>query len=546
MSTRVDIAENLRTEFRANRARNGSESAFARLTRQLESQPAAAWLACAQDIAQLADEPHALVWFQSAIARWPQNIELRYGLAFALWSCGDVSAAEHQLRELLGVQPGHADALRLLATVLRNDGRFGAAAQLRFDLWRRQRGTVDDTLQCADFICHCQRQALAAELCDEAMHIGIRDPAIYAQAGMLALELGRFDVARTHLLMALDRGVDLNTWFVPAALGYAQRYATAEHPDFQLFDKHARNPALSQKAQTSVKFALAKACDDIGDVARAAGLWREANVQARAIKPWSASTYRNVIAALLKTSTATIRLPATEIVPIFIVGLPRSGTTLAAVLLGRHPDVRDRGELPHLGFIAERLATGEHRHDPDALREAAQLYYAHLRQDDAPARWYIDKTPVNFLRLDLVATLFPQAQVIQCRRNRRDTALSLYSQFFAHTDGDFAYDFHDIAAFAGGHDQLMEHWRRTLPLSIHTLDYEELAQQPAQTIAALRERIGIPDDNDPSTPPPQGAVIGSSSLWQATQPVYTSSIGRSRAYATQLPELAALFPDVTQ
>lgn len=542
----MDVTENLCAEFRATRARNGSEVAFARLAGQLESQPVAAWLACAQAIAQLADEPIAVAWLQSAAARWPQTIELRYWVAFAAWSRGDVSAAERQLRELLGTQPDHPDALRLLAMVLRNDGRFGAAAQLMFDGWRRQHGDVDNTLQCADFIRHCQRQAFAADLCDEALHAGICDPAIFAQAGLLALELGRFDVARTHLLAALDRGVDLNTWFVPAALAYAQRYVTAQHPDFLLFDKHARNPALSPKAQTSVKFALAKAWDDIGDVAGAANLWREANAQARAIKPWSASAYRNTVAELLKTSSDTLRLPGAEIVPIFVVGLPRSGTTLAAVLLGRHADVRDRGELPHLGFIAERLATGGHRHDADALREAAQLYYAHLRQDDAPARWYIDKTPVNFLRLDLVATLFPQAQVIHCRRNRRDTALSLYSQFFAHTDGDFAYAFQDIVAFAAGHDQLMEHWRRILALPIHTLDYEELAQHPAQTIAALRERIGIPDDNATSAPVPHAAVIGSSSLWQATQPVYTSSIGRSRTYAMHLPELAALFPDVTQ
>jgi hypothetical protein len=229
--------------------------------------------------------------------------------------------------------------------------------------------------------------------------------------------------------------------------------------------------------------------------------------------------------------------------PIFVVGLPRSGTTLVAVSLDRHPDVRDRGELPHLGFIAERLVSGGHRDDPGALREAALLYYTHLRQDDAPARWYIDKTPVNFLRLDLIATLFPHAHVIFCRRNRRDTALSLYGQFFAHTDGDFAYDFDDIATFAAGHDQLMEHWQQTLRLSIHTLDYEELAQNPGPTLAVLRERIGIPHHDDASAPRADDAVIGSSSLWQASQPVYTSSIGKWRSYATYLPELESLFAD---
>ncbi len=545
MSKSIDPAEALRAEFRATCALAGDEKAIASLSERLQPQPAAVWLACAQDIAQLADEPAAIAWLRAAIARWPLTIQLRYWLAVALWSHGEVAAAEHQLHQVLGAHPDHLDALRLLATLLRSNGRFSAAAQRMSDWWRKQVRTPGNTLQCVDFVRHCQRHALAADLCDEALQSGLADPAIYAQAGLLALELGRFDVARMHLLTALDVGVDLNTWFVPAALTYSQRYVTADHPDFMLFEKCARDPALTPKAQTTAMFALAKACDDIGDMERSAHLWREGNRQARILKPWSADAYRDAVATTLATSPANTRLPPGGVVPIFIVGLPRSGTTLAAVSLARHPDVRDRGELPHLGFIAERLTAGGHRYEPDALHEAAQLYYTHLRQDDAPVRWYVDKTPVNFLRLDLVATLFPQAHVIWCRRNRRDTALSLYGQFFAHADGDFAYDFADIAAFAAGHDQLMQHWQRTLSLPIHTLDYESLTQQPAQTIAKLRERIGIPAHDDVPAPPSQDAVIVSSSLWQASQPVYTSSIGRWRAYATYLPELEALFADVT-
>jgi tetratricopeptide (TPR) repeat protein len=545
MSKRIDSAETLRAEFRATRALAGAEPAIASLTQRLQEQPASTWLACAQDIAQLAYEPAAIAWLHAAITHWPLTIELRYWMAFALWSRGEVAAAEDQLHELLGVQPEHLDALRLLATMLRSNGRFSAAARCMSDWWRHQPHTAGNTLLCVDFIRHCQRHALAATVCDEALQAGIADSAIYAQTGLLALELGRFDMARKHLLTALDRGVDLNTWFVPAALSYAQRYTTADHPDFVLFEKCARDSALTPKAQTTAMFALAKACDDVGQAERAAKLWREANRQALALKPWSVDRYRSEVAAALASSPTDIRLPAGKAIPIFIVGLPRSGTTLAAVSLGRHPDVRDRGELPHLGFIAQRLAAGGHRQDPNALREAANLYYTHLQQDDAPARWYIDKTPVNFLRLDLIATLFPQAQVIFCRRNRRDTALSLYAQFFANSDGDFAYDFEDIAAFATGHDQLMEHWKRALPLSIHTLDYEALAQHPARTIAELRERIGIPAHDDVSVPAAQNAVIGSSSLWQASQPVYTSSIGKWRAYAAYLPELEALFADVT-
>ena len=540
-----DIAISLCAEFSRHAAGSGVDAALKQLTRQLEAQAASVWLDCAREVSRRSVEPATALWLHHAAQRWPQLPQLRYWSASALWNIGQTEAAEHELRAVLAAAPGHAEASRLLALLLRNSGRLGAAAQVMFELTTHQLDSPEAVLRAADFIRHCQRHALAATLCDQALQRSPRHAPLHAQAGMLALERGRFEEARGHLLEALAHGVDVNTWLICGALSLAQKYRSDDHPDFALFRKQLADPHLSATAQAATKFALAKACDDIGRSAEAASLWREANAQVRLIKPWSAERYRHDIDALLAARIGT-SLPPGSIVPIFIVGLPRSGTTLAAVTLGKHAGVRDRGELPHLAFIAERLNAEGHRHDALALQEAAQLYYAHLRQDDAPAHWYIDKTPTNFLRLDLVAELFPQAHVVHCRRNRRDTALSLFAQNFGHADGDFSYAFASIEAFARGHDRLMEHWRRTLPLPIHDLDYEALVQQPAEIGARLRTQIGIATDDlaATATAASEGA-IGSSSLWQAKQPVYTSSVGRWRAYAPYLPELETLFPDTT-
>jgi tetratricopeptide (TPR) repeat protein len=526
-----------------DRRRLGADQALARLAQQLESQPVSVWIECARDVAAAPDEPAALRWLHEATLRWPNEIELRYCLAMALWNHGEAAAAEHALRHLLTAAPAHAAGTELLARILRNDGQLGAAAQLAYEQARRKRAGMDEVLRAVNFIRHCQRHALAARLCDDALGEGPRDASLCAQAGLLALELGRFDAARAYLIEAIERGVDHNTWFVFGALALAQKYTHADHPDLQLFMRHLHAPGLSALAQASLTFALAKAHDDVGDTAQASALWRTANAQVRALKPWPAARYNGQIDALLRAPSGPA-LPAAPIVPIFVVGLPRSGTTLAAVSLGRLPGVRDRGELPHIDFIAQRLA-GAQRHDADALHEAAQLYYRHLRQDDAPARYYIDKTPTNFLRLDLIANLFPQAHVVHCRRNRRDTALSLYAQHFAHADGDFSYAFADIATFAAGHDRLMEHWHRTLSLPIHTLDYEHMVGDPQAAMTQLRKAIAIATGGDLPAPDSVDGVIGSSSLWQAKQPVYTSSLGRWRSYAEHLPELEALFPDRT-
>lgn len=219
----------------------------------------------------------------------------------------------------------------------------------------------------------------------------------------------------------------------------------------------------------------------------------------------------------------------------FIVGLPRTGTTLTASLLARSTGARDRGELRTLRFIGENLASHGLLHNVDSLGEAAHLYRALARQDDAAATCYLDQDPLNFRWLHVAAAMFPQARVIHLRRDRRDTALSQWSQEFAHPDMAFTYDFQAMADYHAGHDALMRHWKQHLPLPVFELDYETLVSEPGQTLATLRAFIDVPA-GDPGTTG-ENAPVQSASVWQARQPVYSTSVGRWRHYAPHVPEL---------
>jgi hypothetical protein len=131
--------------------------------------------------------------------------------------------------------------------------------------------------------------------------------------------------------------------------------------------------------------------------------------------------------------------------------------------------------------------------------------------------------------------MFPQARVIHLRRGRADTALSLWTQDFAHADLGFAYDFGDMRACMAGHHALLQHWQRTLPLPILELDYETLVDEPAATLARLGGFIGAQPGTHAAA---EAAPVLSASVWQARQPVYRTSVGRWRAYAPFVPELA--------
>ena len=465
-------------------------------------------------------------------------VSFEAGLAHArsLWQHDEVAACEAVLRDLVARDSAHEEATFLLAQLLQTQGRLDAASTLVFHWCRLRDFALRSSLRAAEFLRQCQRQALADELCEAALVRQPPSPDFLVLAGHIAREVGDFARARAHYLAALDAGVDLNTAFVLGALANTVRYADASHPDFAKLIAHFGNRDVSPRARAASGFGLAKAYDDIADRKSAAGILREANALVRSTQRWSTAEWREFVAHRKHEHVVGARTDRfADFVPVFVLGLPRSGTTLTATRLAAQPRARDRGELRTLRFIANQLIEGKHLDDAGAIAEAAALYHAHARQDDAPATWYIDQDPLNFRYLHVIAAMFPQARVILCRRDRRDTALSLWSQDFAYADCGFAYDFADIAGYMAGFDELIGHWQQTLPLPIHVCEYEDFVADPACALAKLRAFVGMPDGDVEMQGAP--APINSSSIWQARQPVYTHSVGRWRAYAPFVAEL---------
>lgn len=467
----------------------------------------------------------------------PRDADEAFARASDLWQRGDAVRSEALLRELVARCPSHEGATMLLATILRNEGRLDAASRATFELCSQRGFEGPLVLSGARFIQECQRQSLADELCDAAIAQGNVSSELWAVAGNIARELGDFPKARARYFAALDASVDLNKSFVLGALAHTLRYADPGHPDIARFLSHFRNDAASTRARASTGFGLAKIYDDLGDRERASNVLRESNVLVRSGLGWEPREWAEFVQSRKIERVARVRhADAPGFVPVFILGLPRTGTTLTASRLAMHTGARDRGELRVLRFIAGKLIGGGHLGKPDAVEEAAHLYRAHARQDDAPATYYIDQDPLNFRYLHLIEAMFPQARIILCQRDRRDTALSLWSQDFAHQDCAFSYSFSDIASFAAGYDELTEFWQQTLSLPIHVLNYERLVTDPQSVLGDLREFMGMPETE--TVPSQIAAPVNTASVWQARQPIYTTSVGRWRDYLPWVPELA--------
>lgn len=507
----------------------------------LAGQPEPIWLECAQALMLRKDPAASTVVLGGALTEHPGSAELRLALAGALRRSGDSAQAESMLRDLLAIAPDHAAAGLLLGRILKEQGRMLATATVVRALFRHPRHDPELVICAVELLDDCERKADAAALCEHEIAAGSTDPRLHAYAGMLLAQLGQFELARTRHEFVLANSAQALDWHMPLGLADLQHYDDSSHPDFARFNGHLQHASLAWQARSSLLFALGKAHDDIGDYAQASGYLREANELVHANISWSGKLWRRSVEARLNRRLPPERpVASVDWTPIFIVGAPRSGTTLLAELLGRNPQVCHRGEVAWLPTLAGQVLDG-HGDYRGRLERAVATYAAQLRQDDSAARWFIDKQPHNFMHVDLILAMFPNARIIHCRRNARDNALSLWMKSFKPGTQDFSYDFADIGTLIRGSRRLMKHWAERFPLSVRTVRYEQLASDPEGCLSDLSEWLQLPA-HDPLGTGRGDRPISTASLWQARQPVHARSVQRWRHYAPYVPELLQL-PD---
>lgn len=501
-----------------------------------------AWLESAQQHLLGGDAAWARALLDQAVAAYPGSTTLRFALAGLRRHAGDRVAADALLEDVLTSEPGHLAAALQLARSLRAQGRVLAAGTLLRNCFAHVPGDVESRLDAIELLDDGGRQEDALNLCEQAFAAQLDDPRLHVHAAALAAQLGRFEQARVHYESVLARSPQAADWHVPLGLSSLQRYDTTDHPDFERFRHWLDRDELAPYARSSLLFALGKAFDDVGETARAAGILREANAIMRGQVHWQRKAWRRSVE--MRLGRGTLPDPAhvpTEWTPIFIVGMPRAGSTLLAEQLARHPQVRHRGELPWLPMLATRIgAAGRTAATIDAMHDAAHAYAEQLLQDDAPVGWYVDKQPHNFLHVDLILALFPTARIIHCRRDVRDNALSLWMQSFHPGTQDFAYDFGDIAMVMRDARRLMAHWHSRFPHAVRTVDYESLVADPDACVGSLARWLGLPETTVEESTEAVTPALSTASLWQARQPVYRSSVERWRRYAPYLPELERL------
>ncbi|HEY8085921.1 MAG TPA: sulfotransferase, partial [Methylophilaceae bacterium] len=378
--------------------------------------------------------------------------------------------------------------------------------------------------------------------------------------GNLCMEMGDLKLAEALLMQALQ--VDTSKRQLAVRYHLSQlRKVQADDPNLIALAAETELESLPEKEQRYVHFALGKSYDDAGqyDLAMAhfmqgCALKRKA-VQYDAAR--QAQTFADTIKLFSETNLRRWRGIGKGLgnnsgndsaLPIFVLGMPRSGTTLVEQIIASHPQVFGAGELPDLLQMLNR-PLNEHTGFPACMEDISKEqisawgaeYVAGLRQRHPDARFITDKMPSNFFALGLIHVMLPNAKIIHVRRDPVDTCLSCFTRLFSHGQ-EYSYDLAELGQYYTGYEKLTQHWRKVLPAgAFMEVRYEDIVADMETHARRLIAFCGLEWDAACHDFYNTKRAIRTASVTQVRQPIYNSSVGRWRRYEAHLkPLLQAL------
>ncbi len=443
---------------------------------------------------------------------------MRTQMAIQSMQMGRLDQARALCLQAVAADPADLSALRLLVQI---HGQLGETAELTAMLAALRPPASDN----ADFL-----SALGAELRDHGCFAAARDAFVRA----LQWQPGRTDAYYNLALMT--------------------RYSVADGEVAAMEALYAQTP-VDSKERRELCFALGKVFDDLGDFDKAFGFFREGNDIVYRASGHSMETDRRWFAAVRSAFGAEFfgrmaGVGCDSRMPIFIAGLPRSGTTLVEQILASHPEVHGGGESTSLHDTVTRLTdsagpgfpAGYDRLDPDRVRDRTRAMLGAFDAAAGGKARVTNKGITNFVYIGLISVMMPNAVIVECRRDPRDQGLSLYQKDLH--EQPYGYDLASIGACYRHYDELMAHWARMLPGRVLTLHYEELVADPETGIRRLLDHCDLRFDAACLAFHETKRAVRTVSHVQVRRPVYRDAVGRWRNYERHLgPLIAALGRD---
>jgi tetratricopeptide (TPR) repeat protein len=465
----------------------------------------------------------AQVGFNQALKFRPDYAEAHEGLAKVYREQHDLDATEREAKLALEIAPDRAEAHCLMGNIY------------------TEKGFPD----------------LALEEFEKALTLDNNLIGTYLGKGQLLMQQGKLDESEANFRKAIE----LDKGGIAGRLSLAQLRKTKEDDENvkSLLQAAEQLDTMPEPKAMSLHFALGKVYDDNKEYDLAFPHFLEGCRLKRKRMPYDVQENNQAIADIMgffsKEKLESLRGAGDPSdLPIFVLGMPRSGTTLTETIIASHPDVYGAGELPDLmnmannpsGIPGQKYPMSLHGLTKDDMAALGARYVDGLRSRNPEARRITDKMPANFFAVGLIHLILPNAKIVHVNRNPLDTCLSCFSRMF-NTGQNHTYNLTELGLYYRNYARLMDHWRKVLPEgAFYDLQYEQLVTDNETQARHLIEFCGLEWNDACLESHKNKRSIRTASVTQVREPVYTSSVERWRRYDKFLGPLKDALGDLIQ
>lgn len=530
----------------------------------------------------------AIACYQRAVTQREAYPEAYNNMATALRDAEDFESAEHAYRKAIALKPNYIDAYNNLSILLLHKDRTDEALRVLGDALKLEDRNVKTLLNVAKVQLKRNAYAIAEQAARLALEVEPDKADAYGLLGQIYHELdrheealgfiaqaikldpeaadvrsfhgvvlksvGRLDEARAELKKALELNPELYGAY--SNFNDLETFKADDAFLTQMKDILAKAENPRSERYLPVHFALAKALEDSGDYPLALDHYAiGAKLRRAQLKYDEAETFGffdQIKAAFTRETFENRRWAGNPSpAPVFIVGMPRSGSTLVEQILASHPQTYGAGEIKvlhrSLGVLRDRFPSIPKYPamvgalEPAHYEQIANAYLTEVQQDAGGAARITDKLLTNYFFVGLIQLLFPNAKIIHTRRNPVDTCLSAYTKLFK-DDMPHSYDFGELGRYYRRYEDLMAHWESVLPAGVmHTVDYESVIGDLELNARALVSHVGLEWDDACLAFHKSTRPVKTASVAQVRKPIYKTSVERWRRYGDGLaPLLEAL------
>jgi tetratricopeptide (TPR) repeat protein len=479
----------------------------------------------------------------------PNNVEALRLMGRIAARQNRVGIAERQYRKALKIAPDYTGVIVDLGKLLRDDDRFEDA----IDCFREAIEMEPGNARLHDLLANALAPAAlnyeAIEAHQKAIELNPKLAIAWLGLGHMLKTVGRQKEAieAYHQCYELEPDIGAIQW----SLANLKTYHFTDEEIADMETKIERDD-IGDESEVNFLFALAKAWEDRKEYERAWHYYHRGNSQRRIQEmydPVETETVNDLIIdvfsrELLETNTG---VGHTDPSPIFVIGLPRSGSTLIEQILASHSLVEGTSELPYITRLTRSL--NRNRADginyPKAVAELDNRHFVAMGQDyinfcqmhrTEGKPYFIDKNPNNFPSVGFIHLILPNAKIIDARRHPMDAGFSCYRQLFAKGQ-PFTYDLTEIGEYYLQYQRMMDYWHEVLPGRVLTTQYEEVVTDFENQVRRLLEYCGLPFEESCLNFYDTDRPVRTASSEQVRQPIYSQSVGRWRYYEQHLDEL---------